>query len=128
MVEKLFFRLFNLVVVNAYILHNKTSKKKMSLEIFYEKVAEGLLASAGTDIQVLGQTSSPAGRLVGRDHFLYRIPATHSKEGNSQCSYCVCAERSKRQMGKTVKKCTTMYCRKCDVRLSIGQCFEVYHT
>ena len=41
----------------------------MSLEISYEKVAEGLLASAGTDIQVQGQTSSPASRLVGRDHF-----------------------------------------------------------
>jgi hypothetical protein len=36
---------------------------------FYEKVAEGLLASAGTEPQVQGQTSSPAGRLIGRDHF-----------------------------------------------------------
>jgi len=48
----------------------------MSLEIFYEKVAEGLLASACTEIQVQGQSSSPAGRMVGRDRFLYRIPAT----------------------------------------------------
>ena len=45
----------------------------MSLEIFYEKIAKGLLASAGMEIQVQGQTGSPAGRLVGRDHFLYRI-------------------------------------------------------
>jgi len=43
--KKHFFRLFDLVVVNAHILHNKTSKKKISLEIFYEKVAEGLLTS-----------------------------------------------------------------------------------
>ena len=101
----------------------------MSLEIFYEKVAEGLLASACTEIQVQGQSSSPAGRLVGRDHFLYRIPATHAKlEGKSQRSCRVCAERSKRQTGKSVKKCTTMYCRKCDVGLCIGQCFEVFHT
>jgi hypothetical protein len=54
-------------------------EEKMSLEIFNEKVAEGLLASAGTEIQALGQTSSPAGRLVGTDHFLYKIPATHAK-------------------------------------------------
>jgi hypothetical protein len=107
--EKLFFRLFNLVVVNAHILHHKTSKKKMSLEIFYEKVAEGLPASACTEMQVQGRTSSPAGRLVGRDHFLYRIPATHAKlEGTSQRSCHACAERSKRQTGKTIKKCTTM--------------------
>ena len=127
--KKLFFHLFDLAVVNAHILYNKASNKQMSLEIFYEKVAEGLLASACTEIQVQGQSSSPAGRLVGRDHFLYRIPATHTKlEGKSQRSCRVCAERSKRQTGKSVKKCTTMYCRKCDVGLCIGQCFEVFHT
>ena len=101
----------------------------MSLDIFYEKVAEGLVASAGTEIQVQGQSSSPAGRLVERDHFLYRIPATHAKlEGKSQRSCRVCAEGSKRQTGKSAKKCTRMYCGKCDVGLCIGQCFEVYHT
>jgi len=109
--KNLFFHLFDLLVVNAHILHNKTSSKKMSLEIFYEKVAEGLLSSAGTEIQVQGQTSSPAGRRVGRDHFLYRIPATRAKvDGTSQHSCHVCAERSKRQTGKTIKKCTTMHC------------------
>ena len=127
--KKLFFHLFDLAVVNAHILHNKTSKKKMSPEIFYEKVTKGLLTSAGTEMQVQGQTSSPAGRLVGRDHFLYRIPVTHARvEGISQLSCRVCAEKSKRQPGKIIKKCTTMYCRKCDVQLCTGQCFEVYHT
>jgi hypothetical protein len=71
--------------VNAHILHNKSSKENMSLEIFYEKVTKGLLASADTEIQALGQTSSPAGHLVGTDHFLYRIPVTHAKpEGKTQ--------------------------------------------
>jgi hypothetical protein len=42
--RKLFFCLFNLVMVNAQILHKKSSKKNMSLEIFYEKVAEGRIA------------------------------------------------------------------------------------
>jgi hypothetical protein len=73
--------------VNAHILHNKSSKEKMSLEILYVKVPEGLLASADMEIQALGQTSSPAGRLVATDHFLYRIPATHAKpEGKTQRS------------------------------------------
>jgi hypothetical protein len=48
-----------------------------------------LLASASMEVQ--GQTSSPAGSLVGRDHFLYRNPATHAKlEGKSQhlCHAC----------------------------------------
>ena len=74
----------------------KQARKKMSLEIFYEKVAEGLLSSAGTEIQVQGQTSSPAGRLVGRNHFLYRITVTHAKvEGTFQRSSCVCVCREK---------------------------------
>jgi len=47
--KKLPFHL-DLAVVNAHILHNKTSKKKMPLEIFHEKVTEGLLTSAGTKI------------------------------------------------------------------------------
>ena len=93
----------------------------MSLEIFYEKVAEGLLASARMEIEAVGQTSSPAGRLIGTDHFLYRIPATHAKpEGKSQRLCRVCAEKCKRQTGKTVTKFTTKYCRKCDVGLCIG--------
>jgi hypothetical protein len=67
--KKLFFYLLNLAVVNAHILNNKSSKEKMSPEIFYEKVAKGLLASAHREIQAVGQTSSPAGCLVSPDHF-----------------------------------------------------------
>src|SRR5215510_14050517 len=77
--KKRFFHPIDLTVVNAHILYKKSSEAKMSLEIFYEKVAEGLLASAGTEIKVVGQTSSPTGHLIGTDHFLYRISATHGK-------------------------------------------------
>jgi hypothetical protein len=100
----------------------------MSLEIFYEKVAEVLLASDGMEIQVQGQTSSPVGRLVGRDHSIYSIPATHAKlEGKSQLSFLVSAEKQAPDQ-KTVKKRATMYCRKCYVGHCIGQCFELNHT
>jgi hypothetical protein len=116
-------------MVNAHILHKKSSRKKMSLEMFSKKVAEGLIASARTDIQEQGQTSSPAGRLVQSDHFLYRIPATHGRiKGKTQRSCHVCAEKSKHKTGKTVKKYTTTYSRKCNIGLCIGQYFEVYHS
>jgi hypothetical protein len=42
--RKLFFYLLDLIVVNAQILHNKSSKKNTLLEIFYEKVTEGHIA------------------------------------------------------------------------------------
>jgi hypothetical protein len=66
----------------------------MSLEIFYKKFAERLLASASNEIEVQGQPSSPAGRLVGTDNFLCRIPATHAKmEGKCQRSCCMYREK-----------------------------------
>jgi hypothetical protein len=40
------------------------------LGIFYERFAKGLLASAGTEIQVQGQTSSTAGRHWERELFM----------------------------------------------------------
>jgi hypothetical protein len=101
---KHFFHLFDLAVANAHILHTKTSKKNMSLEIFNKKFTKGLLARAGAQIQVQGQTSSSAGRLVWRDHSIYRIPATPAKlERKSQSSCHVGAEYSKHQTGKSVK-------------------------
>jgi hypothetical protein len=66
----------------------------MSLENFYKKFTEGLLASVDMVIQVQGQTNNPAGRLVGRDHSTYSIPVTHAKlEGKSQLSFLVSAEK-----------------------------------
>jgi hypothetical protein len=86
---------FNLAVVIAHILYTKTSKKKNFPKIFYKKVTEGLLATARTEIQAHCQTHSPAGRIIGRENFLYRIPVTHAKlEGKSQHSCYVCAERN----------------------------------
>jgi len=77
----------------------------MPLEIFHEKVTEGLLTSAGTEIQVQGQISSPAGRLVGRDHSIYRVPAIHAKlEGKSQHSCRVSADRGKHQIGENYEE------------------------
>jgi hypothetical protein len=101
----------------------------MSLEIFYEKFAEGLFANAGRKLQAQDQTNRPAKRLVEREQFVYRIPVTQARlEGKSQRSCRVYAEKCRRQTGKTVKKCTKTYCRKCDVGLCIGQCFEVDHS
>jgi hypothetical protein len=91
--QKLFFHLLDLVVVNAHILHNKSSKNNMWLEIFYEKVTEVLLASDSMEIQLQGQTSSPVGRLAKTDHSVYSIPVTHANlKGKSQLSFLVTAE------------------------------------
>jgi hypothetical protein len=75
-------------VTNAHILRNKTNKKNMSLEIFPKKFTEGSLARGGTEIQVQGQTSSQAGRLVWTDHYVCRIPVTHADLERKSQSPC----------------------------------------
>ena len=112
----------------TYHAHQNKQEKNFAGN-FLCQVAIGLLASAGTTFQVHYQTSSPASRLIGRNHYLYRIPVTHAKlEGKSWHSCLMYAERCKHQARKTVKKCTMMYCWKCNVGLCTGQCFQVYHT
>jgi hypothetical protein len=52
-----------------------------------------MLASYGTEMQMQGQTSTTAGRLEGRDHSIYSIPATCAKlAGKAQHSFLVSAE------------------------------------
>jgi len=65
----------------------------MSLEIFYEKVAEVLLASAGMEIHVQDQSSSLAGSLVGRDRSVYRIPVKQAKLEGKSSAHVACVER-----------------------------------
>ena len=90
--KKFFFHLFDLVVVNAQILHNKSSKKITSPKSFYVKVAE-VLASDEMEIQAQDQKVSPTCRHIGRDHSIYTIPATHDKlAGKYQLSFLVSAE------------------------------------
>ena len=65
--KKLFFNVFDMA---AHILRAETKEKKILLGIFYRRVTKGLLASAGTEIQVQSQTSSPTGRHWEREFFV----------------------------------------------------------
>jgi hypothetical protein len=126
--KKLFFHLFDLSLVNAHILHQKICTKKFRLHKFIEKVAEGLVSNVGREGTGQSRISS-ASRLVGRGHFVHRVPATSSKQkGCSQLTCKVCADKGKHHTGKSTKKYTTVYCRKCNIGLCLGDCFEIYHT
>jgi hypothetical protein len=53
-----------------------------------------LLATDGMEMQVQGQTSSTAGRLLGRGHSIYSIPVTDVKlAGISQHPFLISAEK-----------------------------------
>ncbi|PSN36671.1 hypothetical protein C0J52_20300 [Blattella germanica] len=70
--------------------------------------------------------ASAAGRLVGRDHFPYKIPSAKNEKRASQRRCRVCAEKPK--TGKNTVQYTTIYCKKCNVGLCLGECFEAFHT
>jgi hypothetical protein len=108
--KKLFFHLFDLACVNAHILHWKKCTKKFRLHKFIEKVAEGLVSDVGREVTEQSWISS-ASRLVGKDHFAHRVPATSSKlKGCSHHTCKVCADKGKHHTGKCTKKYTTIYC------------------
>jgi hypothetical protein len=90
----------------------------MSLEFFHEKVTEGFLAKSGTEIQLKV-------RLTGQ---LKEFQGHRLDWRGSLSTHVLWAERSRRQTGKTVKRCTTTYSRKCDIGLCIEKCFEVCHS
>jgi hypothetical protein len=126
--KKLFFHLYDLDLLNAHILHRMKCKENFWLNKFMEKVAEGLVSDAEIEIKEQSQKRS-ARRLMGRDHYAYRIPAKGSKQaGMSQRTCKVCAEKAKHHTGKSTKKFTILYCTKCDVGLSMGECFDVFHS
>jgi hypothetical protein len=108
--NSVFFHVLNLAVVSAHILYTKTNRNKIPLEMFNEKIAGRLIASAGTEIQIHGRTSSPAGKSIGRDHFYTEFQQHMLNWRENLSGHVVCAQRSKHQTGKTVKKCTTTYC------------------
>jgi hypothetical protein len=91
----------------------------MSLEMFYEKVAEALVAKAVRKIQAQFQTNRPVSRLVGREQFIYRIPVTHARlERKFQC-VCVCREK---QAPLLEVKVTIEFHRQCHKNLISAQC------
>jgi hypothetical protein len=97
--KKLFFHVFDLAVVIAHILHTKTSKKIILLKIFYKKITKGLLATAGTEIQIDCQTCNPAGRIIGRETFYigFQRRVLSWRENLSAHVTCVQRETSVRQ-------------------------------
>ncbi|KAF2893788.1 hypothetical protein ILUMI_12384 [Ignelater luminosus] len=126
--KKIFFHLFDLALLNSFVLYSKTGGTKTALEyrmdivkLIMEKYNHSEFCSATGRPSV---TPTPL-RLTGR-HFPKYIPGTEKKNNPTrQCAICA---RVRDGRGKKIRRKSRYYCPDCDVALCVAPCFRVYHT
>lgn len=131
--RKAFFNLFDMAIINAYILYTLSAQdnRKLSHLHFRIELAKQLLHEASHPVQssssqLLTSHSSQASlsraaRLTER-HFPDKVSArSNGTPGQRDCAVCS-GTRGRR------RKTTTYCCKQCGVGLCIVPCFELYHT
>ena len=135
--RKLLFHLFNMLLLNAFILNKKYGKTKLSKDDFLEHIANYLLES-GTE----GATCLPkCSTLIPTQyshltecHFIQNYTKNDgSKVHPVQCAGCNFAKAQMAKYGmhtndKLPWKTTMYWCQECSTPLCITPCFEIFHT
>lgn len=136
---KLFFHMFSMVLLNAYILNKKFGNNKLSHEGFRQHMAQYLLSSSTqstcTPQRRKYRHTESCDRLVGR-HFPEFITAKAGhKRGklSRNCYACNMTQRELVSLGRghlqePKRKTTSYQCATCNVSLCIVPCFQLYHT
>ena len=131
--KRAFFFLFDMAVVNAYLLYvdrHPNKRGRLSYEQFRITLAKELLESAGISVDQNSEQSTPgphptprhpAARLQER-HFPTNIGRTQS-DRPIQMDCHVCSRRRGRG-----RKTTTYKCRECNLPMCVVPCFELWHT
>lgn len=123
--KKAFFHMFMLGVLNAYIVHKATAKRKLGHRIFRRDLAMQLVSMMPnfvyepTTTVNLGESSLL--RLTAR-HFCQTIlPKPGAKHQSPQRDCVVCSQPGRRKHSR-------YECRSCNVGLHTDPCFLIYHT
>ena len=126
--RRAFFHLFDLAIVNAYILYTQSTQvKKLNHEHFRVELAKELLLKAGTadppvPLRAPVCTALPPQSRLTERHFLGRVPPCTT--GRQSQPLCVVGSGKKGRGKKT----TTYLCKQCNQPMCIIPCFELYHT
>lgn len=122
MVEKTSFSMFLMSLVNACILHNKVTSKKLSTSQFIKTLCTEL--SVFEEDNPRPSTSGhQLSRLATGKHFLEKIPVPPGKtKVQRMCK--VCSARGSREFGKAKRKDTSYWCCECQVPLCKNPCFK----
>ena len=131
--KRAFFFLFDMAVVNAYLLYlskNPNKQRRLSHERFRITLAKELLEISGVDVDHTNETTTPgphrnpcqpAARLQER-HFPTTIGRSQS-DRPMQMDCHVCSKRRGRG-----RKTTTYKCKECNLPMCVVPCFELWHT
>lgn len=134
--KKVFFHLFMMTVLNAYILYKehciKLRKKPVLHRVFRREIVKALVAeTAPQPVHVRGAaTPRDIERLTAR-HFLSKI---QQKEGQKSkplrtCPVCSTTTGKRKLVGDGRKTVRSSYeCKECDVGLCVDPCFRLYHS
>ena len=127
--QKLFFHLFNMVMLNSYIL-NKKFGKKMQKQDYVENIASYLVESSSPGVTCLPQhtmASHPSASPLIERHFPKRIVDGKNSHLCRACNF------SKNQLVKLGYipihlngKTTSFQCEQCDIPLCVTLCFEIF--
>ena len=128
---KLFFHLFNVCLINAYLLYKKfhTGEKKLDHHQFLISIVKSLLYGAPIETLSKGRkhVSEKPSRLTGR-HFVSKIPSTPGAKRKNPTRDCVACNITKAKRDGFKRKQTSYMCTECEKPLCIPDCFRVYHT
>lgn len=134
--RKLFFHMFNMILLNAYILNKKYGNCKLSHEEYMEYLANYLIETSKEHCTLPSRVTHPqvqATRLLER-HFIEKIPTDPSKKSkpNPICKACNFTRNQVARLGfegrHIPRKTTTYWCRQCETPLCVTPCFEIFHT
>ena len=136
--KKVFFHLFSLAILNAYILYKETTRSPVLHRAFRRELVKELIRSSG-----ISPSLTPRGRprrsaegltrLVPGNHFPEKIQGT-GKKINITRSCAVCFPGETRILARTGEKRkrpgkeSSYQCSTCKVALCIQGCFQLYHT
>ena len=129
--RKLFFHMFNMVILNSYLLNQKFGKK-MRKNDFIEHIASYLVESSFQGVTCLPQrtiTSNPCTSRLLERHFPKRI--VDGRNGHL-CRACNFTKNQLVKLGfppvHLNRKMTSFYCEQCNIPLCVTPCFEIFHT
>ena len=124
--RKLFFHLFEMLLLNAYILNRKFGARKMSHRSYREEIAMHLLGCA---VALPENVETAPFERFQPGHFPVPLPEKNGKVTALRCSVCsVSAGQAKAKGLSMRRKSSSFKCGKCNVVMCIHPCFEIHHT